>query len=89
MEGDTPDFNVFHFSFLDDTLPNWEKEIELSDTELLSCAEAQVNEAVETTTRFPKLSGDDLRDIVANAESKGSKRNTKWFVKMFEGKDTR
>lgn len=54
MEGDTPDFNVFHFSFLDDTLPNWEKEIELSDTELLSCAEAQVNEAIETTTRFPR-----------------------------------
>ena len=60
MEGDTPDFNVFHFSFLDDTLPNWEKEIELSDTELLSCAEAQVKEAIETTTRFPKLSGDDI-----------------------------
>ena len=85
MEDDTPDFNVFHFSFLDDTLPNWEKETELSDTELLSCAEAQVNEAIETTTRFPKLSGDDLQDT----ESKGSKRNTKWFVKMFEGKDTR
>ena len=42
MEGDTPDFNVFDFSFLADTLPNWEKEIELSDTELISCAEAQV-----------------------------------------------
>ena len=57
MESDTPDFNVFHFSFLGDTLPDWEKEIELSDTELISCAEAQVNEAIETTTRFPK---DDL-----------------------------
>ena len=41
-QGDVPDFNVFHFSFLDDTLPDWEKEIELSDTELIFCAEAQV-----------------------------------------------
>ena len=37
-----PDFNVFHISFLDDTLPDWEKEIELLDTELIFCAEAQV-----------------------------------------------
>ena len=40
------------------------------------------------TTRFPELSGDDLQDIVTNAECKGSKQNTKWFVKMFEGKGT-
>ena len=61
----------------------------MSDTHLVSCAEALENEEIEKTTRFPELNGDDLQDIVTNAESKGSKRNTKWFVKMFEGKGTR
>ena len=43
MEGDTPDFNVFHFNFSDDSLSEWEKVLGLSDTVLISCAfEAQV-----------------------------------------------
>ena len=37
--------NVVHFSFLDDTcsLPEWENELGVSDTVLVSCAEAVEN----------------------------------------------
>lgn len=83
-----PNFNLFNFSFGDVTPPNWEEELQSSDEELASCVEALENEESKTTTRFPNLSGTDLQEIVSNAESKGSKRNTKWFVKMFEGKNT-
>lgn len=88
MESDTPDLNVVHFIFSDDSLPEWENELGVSETDLVSCAEAVENEAIEKSTRFPKLSQYDLQNIVTNTESKGSKRNTKWFVKLFEGKGT-
>ena len=88
MESDTPNLNVVHFSFSDDSLPEWENELGVSDTDLVSCAEAVEKEEIEKSTRFPKLSRYDLQNIVTNAESKGSKRNTKWFVKLFEGKGT-
>lgn len=85
MESDTPNLNVVHFSFSDDSLPEWENELGVSDTDLVSCVE---NEEIEKSTRFPKLSRCDLENIVTTAESKGSKRNIKWFVKLFEGKGT-
>jgi len=47
MEGDTLDLNVFHFSFSDDSLPGWENELAMSDTDLVSCAEALENEEIE------------------------------------------
>ena len=40
MQGDTPDFNVFHFSFLHDSLPEWKKELGVPDTDPVFCAKA-------------------------------------------------
>jgi len=77
MEEDClPDFSVFDFSFVDDTVPDCGKELECSDAELVSCLEAVENEEIEKETRFPNLSGPDLQQIVSNAESKGSKRHS-------------
>ena len=56
------------------SLTEWQNELGVLYTYFVSCAEALENEEIEKTTRFPKLSGDDLHDIVTNAESEGSKR---------------
>ena len=39
----------------------------------------------EKAARFATLNSDELTAIVANSEAKGTKRNTKWWVKIFEG----
>ena len=38
MEGDTPDFHVFQFSFLDESLPEWKTKLGVSDTDPVSYA---------------------------------------------------
>ena len=42
-------------------------------------------EVKAASARFATLKSDDLTGIVANSEAKGTKRNTKWCVKIFEG----
>jgi len=43
------------------------------------------NEEEEKAARFAPLNIHELTAIVANSDAKGTKRNTKWCVKMFEG----
>jgi len=62
------------------------EEPECSDTELISCMEVvEKNEEEEKAARFATLNSNELTAIVANSEAKGTKQNTKWCVKMFEG----
>ena len=62
------------------------EESECSDTELIACMEVvEKKEEEEKAARFATLNSDELTAIVANSEAKGTKRNTKWCVKIFEG----
>jgi len=62
------------------------EEPECSDTELIACMEVvEKMEEEEKAARFATLNSDELTAIVANSEAKGTKRNTKWCVKIFEG----
>ena len=66
--------------------PNPIGEQECSDTDLIACIESvEKKEKEEKAARFATLNSDELTAIVANAEAKGTKRNTKWCVKIFEG----
>ena len=76
----------FDFNCNENYIANWSKEPECSDAELLACLEVVEKTEAEKASRFAILNSDELQEIVSNAEAKGSKRNTKWFVKMFEGK---
>jgi len=70
---------VFQVDFLQD----------ISDDKLCSSLEefeAEQN-ANDSAVRFAILNDDELHEIVRNSESKGTKKNTRWCVKMFEGKD--
>ena len=62
------------------------EEPECSGTELI--ARMEVVEKIgeeEKATHFATLNNDELTAIVKNSEAKGTKRNTKWCVKIFEG----
>lgn len=62
------------------------EELDCSDTELIACMEVvEKIEEEEKAARFATLNSDELTAIVANSEAKGTKRNTKWCVKTFEG----
>ena len=62
------------------------EEPEGSDTELIARLEVVGKiEEEEKAGRFATLNSDKLTAIVANSKAKGTKRNTKWFVKIFEG----
>ena len=87
MDEEFPSFALnFDFNCNENYIPNWNKEPECSDAELLACLEVVEKTEAEKASRFATLNSDELQEIVSNAEAKGSKRNTKWFVKMFEGK---
>ena len=58
------------------------EEPECSDTELIACMEA-VEKIEEEEKAAPN--SDELTAIVANSEAKGTKQNTKWCVKIFQG----
>ena len=67
-------------------IPDWGKERKCSDAELVAFAEVVEAAEAEKSGCFTTLSSNELHEIVTNAEARGTKRNTKWFMKMFEGK---
>jgi len=72
--------------------PNFDIDFEelISDEELLAQAErvenTQEKEQNKTKFRFAELGDNDLCNIVASAEAKGTKKNTRWAMKTVEGK---
>ena len=70
------------FENLEDILPEWtKKDIEKSLAEAVDMYEKQQ----EQKTRFPVEN--DLEIILEKSQSVGTKRNTKWVVKLFQGKN--
>ena len=76
---DSPVFDLFNF---ENYTPEWGN---VSDQELVGHVE-QFEEKEKENSRFAALNDSELQEIVADAEIKGTKTNTKWFVKTFEGK---
>ena len=58
--------------------------IDISDENLVYQAE-EIEKQVAEKSRFVILQDDDLKELVASAEAKGTKRNTKWVIKTIEG----
>ena len=63
-------------------IPEWGN---VSDQELVGHVE-QFEEKEKENSRFAALNDSELQENVADAEARGTKRNTKWVVKTFEGK---
>lgn len=53
---------------------------EVSDRELLEAVENEEKE------RFPNLTTQELDSLVEKSQAPSTKTNTKWAVKLFEGK---
>ena len=77
-----------------DDFPNFDVNIiewDCEDSELLACAEKVEEEQEKVaknsafTSRFATLEQKDLIGIISDAQSKGTKKATKWIVKTFEG----
>ena len=77
---DSPVFDLNLFDF-ENYIPEWGN---ISDQELVGHVERFEEE--KEHSRFAALNDSELQEIVADAEAKGTKRNTKWVVKTFEGK---
>ena len=70
------------FENLEDVLPDWSKDdIEESLAQAVTLYEKQE----EQKTRF--FVEDNLENILEQSQSVATKRNTKWVVKLFQGKD--
>ena len=78
---DSPVFDLNLFDF-ENYIPEWGN---VSDQELVGHVE-RFEEKEKKNSRFAALNDSELQEIVADAEAKGTKRNTKWVVKTFEGK---
>ena len=63
---------------------------DVTDEELLQQTEeaeqAEEAENNEVPVRFTLMSEQDLDDLISSAEAKGTKRATKWIVKVIKGK---
>jgi len=69
------------FENLEDVLPDWANDdIEGSLAQAVTLFEKQE----EQKTRF--FVEDNLQNILEESQSKATKRNTKWVVKLFQGK---
>ena len=78
-------FPVSNVEPVNECLTSFE-EPECSDTELIACMEVvEKIEEEKKAARFATLNSDELTAIVTNSEAKGTKRNTKWCVRIFEG----
>ena len=70
------------FENLEDILPEWaKKDIEESLAEAVDMCEKEE----EQKTRFPVEN--ELEIILEKSQSVATKRNTKWVVKLFQGKN--
>ena len=58
---------------------------EKEDEELVLEVE-KLEQETEKSTRFRRYEESDLNQLVVNADAKGTKRNTKWVIKLLEGK---
>ena len=58
---------------------------DVTDEELLQQAD-EAEEAEFNKERFTLLSEEELDNLISSAEAKGTKRATKWIVKVIEGK---
>ena len=73
-----------------DIFPNFEVNLEeslfseIEDQELVVEVEKLENEA-GLSSRFRLCEEVDLNQLVENADAKGTKRNTKWVIKLIEG----
>ena len=71
------------FSNLEDVLPDWVKD---DIKESLAQAMALYEEQEEQKTRF-FVEDINLQNILEQLQSNATKRDTKWVVKLFQGKD--
>ena len=70
------------FENLEDDLPDWGKDdLEESLAQAVTLYEKQE----ERKTRF--FVQDNLQNILEESKSNATKRNTKWVVKLFQGKN--
>ena len=70
-------------------LPNFSLDVfqDISDEQLLQqIHKMEGQQKTGDNPRFVALQESDLREIVAGAEAKSTKRNTKWVIKTIEGK---
>ena len=70
-------------------LPNFSLDVlqDISDEQLLQHVhEMEGQQKTGENPCFVALQESDLREIVAGAEAKSTKRNTKWVIKTIEGK---
>jgi len=68
-------------------LPNFEinvHEFEAIDNELL-LETKKLEDELGITSRFLNFTNDDLLQLVRDTEAKGTQRNTKWGIKLFQG----
>ena len=70
------------FENLEDILPKWSKK---DMKESLAEAVDMYEKREEQKTRFPVEN--DLQMILEKSQSDATKRNTKWVVKLFQGKN--
>ena len=73
-----PDFGFNLLDNLDGILE------EFDDNELLTSVQ-ETEKEIQEKPRFASLKDSDLNDLVENAQSKGTKKATKWSTKAFEG----
>ena len=75
------DLNFTTLLNMDNFIPEW---AEISDQDLLFAVE-DIEEKKENE-RFATLNENELKEVENSAQSKGTKRNTKCFIKAIEGK---